>query len=452
MKLESGTITSTSFEVRAIELETGYVKWLIWYLDGVEDGSSGAVSTATESSWVQFDNLDPETSYTVRAEVHEFDASGTFMGSDSITVTTTAELSGSWDIAYEKTISSGSGLYEYNFDLDEYQLARVKIIPKYSGEATFATNGTTDGAYLQLSSSYGFNPENGSALSNILEEKFSRNDDVSIIYELEAGETYYLFISHYNENGYGNIPVEITLPQQSSAEQWQFIYGGDLGIIDNNTNTSATIEKGQVIYFTFISAFPGQITIYSESAIDVIGYLTAQTTLDAVAGEPSPYLVKDDDGAGNRQFKITYGGIETGTTYAIFVRGYDLDVSGVVTIFVEPPDGTTVGERPAKYYWTSNVTQGKKFQITADEWCALLDNINAVRVYRGLPEIQIGSSEGYFTYPNKGDNILALYYNQALNGITGILGTGYDDNKVSSKQPITAAKLILLQDMINDIE
>jgi len=73
-------------------------------------------------------------------------------------------------------------------------------------------------------------------------------------------------------------------------------------------------------------------------------------------------------------------------------------------------------------------------------------------VYRGLSEIQTGSSEGYFTYPNKGDSILALYYNQALNGITGILGTGYNDNMVSPKQPITAAKLILLQDMINDIE
>lgn len=112
----------------------------------------------------------------------------------------------------------------------------------------------------------------------------------------------------------------------------------------------------------------------------------------------------------------------------------------------------TLSSRPSEFVWDSNITKGQKFQITADEWCALLDNINAVRVYRGLPEIQIGSSEGYFTYPNKGDSILALYYNQALNGITGILGTGYNSNKVSSKQPITAAKLILLQDMINDIE
>lgn len=452
MKLESGTITSTSFEVRAIDLETGYVKWIVWSIDGEEKFNSGALYSDETSEWVLFDELNPETSYTVRAEVYEFDATGTFMGSDRITVTTTAELSGSWDIAYEKTISNGSGLYEYNFDLDEYQLARVKIIPEYSGEATFATNGTTDGAYLQLSSSYGFNPENGSALRDILAEDFSRNNDASITYELEAGETYYLFIGHYDEEGYGDIPVEITLPQQSSAEQWQLIYGGDLGIINDNTNINATIKKGQVVYFTFISEFPGQVTIYSEGTIDVIGYLTGKTTFDAVTGEPSPYLVKDDDGAGNRQFQITYGGIETGTTYAIFVRGYDLDVSGIVTIYVEPPDGTTVGKRPAKYYWTSNITQGKKFQITAGEWCALLDNINEVRVYRGLPEIQIGTGVGYFTYPDKGDNILAMYYNQALNGITGILGTGYNDNVVYSKQPITAAKLILLQDMINDIE
>ena len=92
----------------------------------------------------------------------------------------------------------------------------------------------------------------------------------------------------------------------------------------------------------------------------------------------------------------------------------------------------------------------------ADEWCELLNNINAVRKYKGYSEFPKGSYTGtsyykYFTYPTPGQPFRYQHYNQALNAITGMLGDGYDDNAVKQKDPVTAAKINLLVEWLNGI-
>jgi hypothetical protein len=141
--------------------------------------------------------------------------------------------------------------------------------------------------------------------------------------------------------------------------------------------------------------------------------------------------------------------VEAGVTYYIWVRGCSNTTSvGYITLNI------IYSNRPATFQWAdgkTTKTSGKTFDITAREWCDLLDNINAVRVYKGYSKIQTGATTAYFTYPDSGDEFTAVHYNQALNGITGILGSGYNDNAVSSGDKITAAKINLLVEWLNGI-
>lgn len=120
---------------------------------------------------------------------------------------------------------------------------------------------------------------------------------------------------------------------------------------------------------------------------------------------------------------------------------------------------TNSPQRPPKFKWADGTTKKmprQEFDITADEWCDLLDNINAVRKYKGYSEFPKGSYTGtsyykYFTYPAPGQPFRYQHYNQALNAITGMLGTGYNDNAVKKGDPVTAAKINLLVEWLNGI-
>lgn len=71
---------------------------------------------------------------------------------------------------------------------------------------------------------------------------------------------------------------------------------------------------------------------------------------------------------------------------------------------------TTPYERPAEWLWTSSVSSGVSFKITADEWNKFIARIEAYRQYKGL------SSYG-FTKAVKGGSFTASMYNEARNGI-----------------------------------
>lgn len=235
-----------------------------------------------------------------------------------------------------------------------------------------------------------------------------------------------------------------------STANWASSQQSGLGTVSSEKTASWTLQKATLSYASVKFSQSGNVTISSSGSYDTYGYLTTGTPgFDNSTGVPNNYVAYDDDDGDSSNFSITYA-VEAGVTYYIWVRGYSTSTTvGAITLNVN------FSNRPELFTWDDGSTvknSGEEFDITASEWCALLDNINAVRVYKGYSQIQTGTTAAYFTYPNSGDEFTAIHYNQALNGITGMLGSGYSDNAVSSGDEITAAKINLLVEWLNDIE
>ena len=240
-----------------------------------------------------------------------------------------------------------------------------------------------------------------------------------------------------------------------STANWASEQQSGLGTISSTKTTNWTLRKATIFYASVKFSQSGSVTISSSGSYDTYGYLTTGApAFDNSTGIPSNFVAENDDSNNNNQnFSITHT-VEAGVTYYIWVRGYSNTTSvGYITLNI------IYSNRPAKFQWAdgkTTKTSGKTFDITAREWCDLLDNINAVRKYKGYSEFPKGSYTetyyyNYFTYPTSGQPFRYQHYNQALNAITGMYDDGYDDNAVKQKDPVTAAKINLLVEWLNGI-
>lgn len=157
--------------------------------------------------------------------------------------------------------------------------------------------------------------------------------------------------------------------------------------------------------------------------------------------------------------KVTWTGLTPGETYVIGATIWVVN-NGEETwggdaeekITTENPES----ERPDEFQWTYAKVKGKPFKLTAQEWCDLLDNINAVLEYKGKSKATTGTGLAQFTYPSSTDTFTALMYNQCLYQFIQlglITETEYGESySVSPGDPVTADCLNLLVEMINSIE
>ena len=167
-------------------------------------------------------------------------------------------------------------------------------------------------------------------------------------------------------------------------------------------------------------------------------------------------LVSADGGVPETSVVI-FSDLEPNTKYWIDARIYynDDTESEWSDYITQTTDGNDIVVRPGEFQWATVKTKGQPFKLTATEWCDLLDNINSVREYLGLTPV--GTTDNtdalaYFYYPSKGDSILASMYNQIIYCYDDMGLLRYIDNFVSPKDPITADKLNLLMNTINDVE
>lgn len=239
-----------------------------------------------------------------------------------------------------------------------------------------------------------------------------------------------------------------------STANWASEQQSGLGTISSTKTTNWTLRKATIFYASVNFSQSGNVTISSSGSYDTYGYLTTGTpSFNNSSGVPNNYVANNDDGGDSSNFLLTYA-VEAGVTYYIWVRGYSVSTSvGTITLNV------SFSNRPELFKWADGTTEKmprQEFDITADEWCDLLNNINAVRKYKGYSEFPEGSYTGtyyynYFTYPTSGQPFRYQHYNQALNAITGMYGDGYNDNAVKQKDPVTAAKINLLVEWLNGI-
>lgn len=228
----------------------------------------------------------------------------------------------------------------------------------------------------------------------------------------------------------------------TDPDSWTVASISNLGTITSSVSKSVSLNDGEVARYKFVFNNSGDATFNASSYYyNTYLSLSESTSFDSDFGWGTTEV-----GWGTNSITVS---VESGTVYYLFVRHEQLNNSGTIETTITPPGSSRGGS--GSFEWDAEKVSGEPFNITALEWCRLLNHINDVRKTNGYQKISEGNTEAYFTYPSSGDTFTALHYNQALNGITGMLGTGYNANAVISGEEITAEKINLLRDMINDI-
>lgn len=276
--------------------------------------------------------------------------------------------------------------------------------------------------------------------------------------ELSPGTEYTIkAVVRYNgvSGGISEFPISTPCTTHSSTttKEWSCYKSDPYENISSSIIFSFSLLSGQVRCISFSCMYSGTLTIESTKSTDLIGYLSDSDSFNSTTGNPTEYLVWDDDSGAGSNFMFTYT-VVSGKIYHLFVRCYSYNTSTTdkIEVAIRPPAKPSAN-RPSLFTWTNEKVSGGAFNITAEEWGLLLDHINAVRIYRGFYEMQNGDSVGYFLYPVSGDNFLALHYNQALMGIAGMYGDSsgyYNDNFVKPGYDITANRINFLRDLLND--
>ena len=196
-------------------------------------------------------------------------------------------------------------------------------------------------------------------------------------------------------------------------------------------------------------------TDYSETDWELTWYihdpsLSDTTLIDSISDEVSA-------GSGNSS-TITFSGLFPETIYEIelrvryYVNG-DRNTKWLYeTLSTESMSSSE--ERPDYFEWDAEKVKGKPFNVTANEWRRLLDNINEICVYKGLTSVSSTSYAdeiAYFYYPSRGEGFLASMYNQCIYQFQRLGLLLYSDYQVYSGDEITADKINFLRDMINEV-
>ena len=346
------------------------------------------------------------------------------------------EPSDSWELS-SSTIGSISALKSISISLSSYTLYRYKVSFANSGTAKFYTEGTSADTYGFLSTSTGWDSEDGAPTSPLKEDDDTNGaPNFFISYNVTAGTNYYIWVRGYSGSTTGKTTLYIEPPGQS----WT-VSSGALGTISKETSASFSLSTKQIKRYSVSFENSGEATFYTSSSEDTYGYLSTSSSLDSTNGEPSSYIASDDDSSSGNNFAISYN-VTAGTIYYIWVRQYSGNSTGAIDLYIEPPEAAAV--RPSNFSWTYAKTKGGSFNLTATEWNNLTARINAFRAYKGL-------SNYSFTYAYKGDDFTAAMYNQAVNAIKGISGYGSYLSTVSKGDTVTAAGLNLLRDELNAI-
>lgn len=273
---------------------------------------------------------------------------------------------------------------------------------------------------------------------------------------LTPGTTYILKIEIKNLNGekVDEVQREIITNAEEEDPEWS-VTKEELGKLSDDTEATYWIDSYKVLRLKISFENNGTVTFSSKNAYGVYGFLSTSTSFDDKEGKPVSPLEWDYSSSRDFSFEDT---VSSGTTYYLYVRHYYGDDNGDITIVIEPPS-----TRPDEFTWkdgTKEKQPRKPFDITAEEWGNLLDNINAVREYKGYSKIKSTSvpDQGIteFYYPKPNDPFYATNYNQCLyafyKDIELLTMSEYAEYAVQPEDPITADAINFLVETINSVE
>lgn len=194
--------------------------------------------------------------------------------------------------------------------------------------------------------------------------------------------------------------------------------------------------------FTYsCTALSVSITVRGISSGDMVRFYVRRNPGSAV-------VVDEQYRSSGSSLTKTFAGLSASTGYAVnagVVSGGSTAWIGAQT-FTTPSQsgGGDTKPRPNNWYWQSVVSSGATISLSASEWNAFCDRINAFREYAGL-------SAYYFTSVYRGLPISAAIVNQAWDAIAAVNSARGVPARVYSGDTISAAFFQNLQSALNSI-
>ena len=262
--------------------------------------------------------------------------------SHTYTVTYTAPASYGWT-----SLGSGSAS-SVSFNLSSYKVGYYLYTPSSNGTLTVYSSSSQD-TYggIGVNGSVGLNTSSSNTGGNVVYGYSVRDDDsygnsqFTCTLSVTSGTTYRIYVHAYSG---GATSGTLYMSFVGNGYSWISLGSG------RASSASFNLSQYQVGYYLYTPNSNGTLAIYSTGSTDTYGGMGVNGNLalssSATSGNSivtgTKLTYNDDDGDGNN-FSCTAINVTSGTTYRIYVHGFNNAASGTLYMsFVAAPTTYTI--------------------------------------------------------------------------------------------------------------
>lgn len=444
----AGTDWGTDYiTVKVSGITASTAKYIEFYIDGTLD-KYYTLSTTSKSH--TYTGLRPDTSYELSAIVYDSSWNSLPFANNSTTERTLAESTPDWTLATGTFGANISSTASKSVSIDPYCLLRYSVSFATSGTATFYTTGSLD-TIGYVTTSTGWNSTTGYPNNtSITDDDSGSGSNCKITTEVNAGTTYYFWVRCYDENKSGSLTSYCEPP----ASAW-VLQTANLSTVSTSISRSLSIAKKTMYRYQMTFAKSGKVTFASSGSTDTHGYLSTTTAWDNSTGVPTSYIEFGDDEDGvNFSFSRS---VTAGTTYYLWVRGYNDATSGSTTVLitpspVEPWDWTasngsaTAAQTKAAY--GAITSKGAVSNFSYLVWNDMVDKVLEIMDAAGVTWNTKFASAASTKMTSSNKTLTATRFNSLRHNIGLYSSTGIGD--VAAGQLVYGAYFITLTSCMND--
>lgn len=297
-------------------------------------------------------------------------------------------LSSSTSISTTRTYTAGQ-IYRYSWYCPTTGLYRWS--GSYAGITAVGWVSTASNAYNLYTTTY---PYQSYLTSNV-------GTEFSCVFNATAGTTYYLYSS-----GYSNTTSTTTTQTQTLQQcYWQYFYHGDF--LSNGLSFTSLLTGQTIRSFSFTPPASGTYTFESSGCTyDSVGWISDRSNaynLTQSGNSMGQGSWSNDDGNGNRQFKVT-ATLEGGKMYYLYFSPIS-----TTTLTYNVSTNITLSIKATSIISTGKLITSSQIQSFKNIWSSLCSS----RKYYG--NLNNSTAKDAFSVPSRGTKATSAQMNSLIN-------------------------------------